>query len=250
MEVLKEERQQQILNRLYADGNIHVNDLAAAFQASKDTIRRDLTELEEQGILRRVYGGAVPVKRPVLTIDGRKTIEKDEKYLVARKAVRYVRPESLIAVDGGTTNILFASLLPLSIKLRVVTNSFPAAEELRKRPNVDVFFLGGHYSKGAQTTVGETVFLQLKDFYFDQCFLGAYGVDWKQGVSIPYPYENEAVVKKLLIDNSAEVNIMCSCSKLDKVSNHIICPVEAADRIICEHPVAREIQMRYQNRIC
>ena len=114
--MLKEERQQQILNRLYADGNIHVNDLAAAFQASKDTIRRDLTELEEQGILRRVYGGAVPVKRPVLTIDGRKTIEKDEKYLVARKAVRYVRPESLIAVDGGTTNILFASHLPLSIK--------------------------------------------------------------------------------------------------------------------------------------
>ena len=247
--MLKEERQQQILDRLYADGSIHVNDLASAFQASKDTIRRDLTELEEQGILRRVYGGAVPAKRPVLTVDGRKTIEKDEKYLVARKAVRLVRPESLIAVDGGSTNILFASLLPLSIKLRVVTNSFPVAEELRKRPNVDVFFLGGHYSKGAQTTVGETVFFQLKDFYFDQCFLGVFGVDWKQGVSIPYPYENEAAVKKFLVRNSAAVNIMCSCSKLDKVSNHIICPVEAVDRIICERPVAERIRKRYLDKI-
>lgn len=247
--MLKEERQQQILNRLYADGNIHVNDLAGAFQASKDTIRRDLTELEEQGILRRVYGGAVPMKRPVLTIDGRKTIEKDEKYLVARKAVRFVRPESLIAVDGGTTNMLFASLLPLSIKLRVVTNSFPVAEELRKRPNVDVFFLGGHYSKGAQTTVGETVLLQLKDYYFDQCFLGAYGVDWEQGVSIPYPYENEASVKKFLVRNSGEVNIMCSCSKLSKVSNYIICPLDAVDRIICEYPVVEQIRRKYQDKI-
>ncbi len=250
MEVLKEERQQQILDRLYAAGNIHVNDLAAAFHASKDTIRRDLTELEEQGILRRVYGGAVPAKRPVLAFDGRKTIEKDEKYLTARKAVRLVRPESLIAVDGGTTNILFASLLPLSIRLRVVTNSFPVAEELRKRPNVDVFFLGGHYSKGARTTVGETVLSQLKDYYFDQCFLGAYGVDWQQGVSIPYPYENEAAVKKLLVQTSAEVNIMCSNSKLNKVSNYIVCPVEAVDRIICGYPVVEQIRTKYQDKIC
>lgn len=248
--MLKEERQQQTLNILYGAGRVKVDELAEAFHTSRDTIRRDLTELEEQGIVMRVYGGAIPKKRPALAIDARKSLEKDAKYMVARKAVGLVHPDSIIAVDGGTTNTLFASLMPLSITLRVVTNSFPVAEELRKRPNVDVIFLGGRYNKGSQTTVGETVYQQLKDFHFDQCFLGVYAVDAKNGISVPYPYDDEAAVKKFLIEKSTEVNVMCTSSKLNKVANYIICPVEAVDRIICEYPVTKQIQTKYKNKIC
>lgn len=247
--MLKEERQQQILDVLYASGKVNVEELANSFHFSKDTIRRDLTELEEQGILKRVYGGAVPQKRPALAIDARKNVEKDAKYLVARKAVRLVKPEALVAIDGGTTNTLFASLMSVSMKLRVVTNSFPVAEELRKRPHVDVIFLGGRCNKGSQTTVGETVFRQLKDFRFDQCFLGAYAVDAANGISVPYPYDDEAAVKKFLVENSREVNVMCSCSKLEKSSNYVICPIESVDRIICEHPVTAQMQEKYLNKI-
>ncbi len=247
--MLKEERQQQILNILYASGKVDVDKLAEEFRSSKDTIRRDLTELEEQGIVKRVYGGAIPKKIPALAIDARKGIERDEKYIVARKAVGMIHPDSLIAVDGGTTNTLFASLMPLSISLRVVTNSFPVAEELRKRPRVEVIFLGGRYNKESQTTVGETVLQQLKDYHFDQCFLGAYAVDAKSGISIPYPYEDEAPVKKYLAENSTEVNIMCSCSKLNKVANYVICQAEKADRIICEGPVTKQVQAKYKNKI-
>lgn len=248
--MLKEERQQQLLNILYGTGKIKVDEVAEMFQSSKDTIRRDLTELEEQGILKRIYGGAVPKKRLPLAIDSRKSIEKDAKYMVAKKAVALVHPDSLIAVDGGTTNTLFASLMPLSITLRVVTNSFPVAEELRKRPNVDVVFLGGHVNQGSQTTVGETVLQQLKDYHFDQCFLGAYAVDVKSGISVPHPYDDEAAVKKFLVKNSTEVNIMCSCSKLDKVANYVICSVDEVDRIICESPVTKLLQTKYKNKIC
>ena len=175
-----------------------------------------LLHLEEQGILKRVYGGAIPWKRPAPGIDARKNVDKDEKYLVASKAVELVHPGELIAIDGGTTNTLFVSLLPVSIRLRVVTNSFPVVEELRKRPNADVTFLGGHYNKGSQTTVGELVLSQLKDYHFDQCFMGAYAVDAKRGVSVPYPYEDEAPVKKYLAENCRELNVLCDNSKLDK----------------------------------
>lgn len=247
--MLKEERQQHILDRLYAAGKINVDETAHAFGISKDTIRRDLNDLEEQGILKRVYGGAVPSKRPPLAMDARKHLEKNEKYMVAKKALRLIRPQSLVAIDGGTTNTLLASLMPLSLSLRVVTNSFPVADELRKRPNIDVVFLGGHFNKDSQTTVGETVLQQLQGFRFDQCFLGAFGVDAKNGISVPYPYEDEAAVKRFLVENSTEVNIMCSRSKLDKTSNYIICPLSQVDRIICEQSVSAKIQHSYKGKI-
>lgn len=72
--MLKEERQQHILNLFYENGKVAVDELAELFQASKDTIRRDLTVLEEEGFVKRVYGGAIPDKHPALAIDARKNL--------------------------------------------------------------------------------------------------------------------------------------------------------------------------------
>ncbi len=248
--MLKEVRQQSILEELYKEGKVNVENLSVHFEISKDTIRRDLSELEEQGILKRVYGGAIPYKWIPQASDARKTIEKNEKYLVAKKAIALMKPDTLIAIDGGTTNTLLASMIPTSMKLRVVTNSFPVVEELRKRPRIEVFFLGGLHNKESQTTVGDTVLQQLKGYHFDQCFIGAYAVDCKVGVTVPYPYDDEANIKKLIISNSSQVNIMASISKLEKTSNYVICRIEELDRILCEHPVTKAMQQKYQNKIC
>jgi len=247
--VLKEERQQKILDKLYAGGQVYVDLLSRQFGTSNATIRRDLSELEEQGIVRRVYGGAVPCKKIPFTFDERVDRAKDEKFLVAKKAVELVRPKSLIAVDGGTTNMLFASLLPKSIELRAVTNSFITAEELRKRPNIEVIFLGGTYNKASQVTTGETTCREISEFYFDQCFLGAYAADFEIGITVPSPYEDEAAVKQAFVAHSAEVNVMCACSKLGQRANYVVCSIEDADRIICDHPVAKKIREAYGGRI-
>lgn len=247
--MLKEERQKQLLNVLYAEGKVMVDDLSAKFSTSRDTIRRDLNELEEQGILKRVYGGAIPQKMIAPSFDGKKNVETDEKYLIAQRALSLLKPDSLIAIDGGTTNVLFASLMPLSTSLRVVTNSFPVVEELRKRPRIEVIFLGGRYNKGSYTTVGETALRQLEDYHFDQCFLGIYALDSKVGASVPHPYEDEAAVKQLMVANSAEVNLMCVASKLRRISNYVICPLESIDRIICGHSVEQKIRQEFQNKI-
>lgn len=74
--MMKEERQQLIMNELYEKGRVSVEELASAFHTSKDTIRRDLSELEEQGILKRTYGGAIPHKRLPAAIDSRFHVEK------------------------------------------------------------------------------------------------------------------------------------------------------------------------------
>ncbi|WMJ89094.1 DeoR/GlpR family DNA-binding transcription regulator [Anaerocolumna sp. MB42-C2] len=249
METLKDERQQYILNELYKYGRVVVNDLSKQFVISKDTIRRDLSELENQGVLKRVFGGAIPYKVPVPGIDARNHVHKNEKFLIAKKALELIKKDSMIAIDGGSTNLILASLLPLSISLRVVTNSFPVANELRKRPNAEVIFIGGRCDKGSQTTVGDMAIKQLQNFHFDQCYIGVYAVDSKNGISVPVPYEAEAGVKQLFVENSDEVIAMCAVDKLEKTANYRICSINEVSKIICENPVNEKLNRKYKNKI-
>ncbi len=247
--MLKEERQQYILNELYKNGKVVVKDLCIQFKTSRDTIRRDLTELENQGVLKRVFGGAVPYKLPVPNIDARSQVQRNEKYTIAKKALAFIKKDSMIAIDGGSTNLMLVSLLPLAVSLRVVTNSFPVANELRKRPNVDVIFIGGRCDKGSQTTVGDIALMQLQNYHFDQCYIGVFAMDSKNGITIPSPYEAEAGVKQKFIECSEEVIAMCATDKLEKTANYRICSLDAISKIICESTVDEKLNRKYGNKI-
>ncbi|HSK68360.1 MAG TPA: DeoR/GlpR family DNA-binding transcription regulator [Candidatus Limnocylindria bacterium] len=246
--MLKEERQRKILEDLYRQGKVIVNQVSDRYGISRDTVRRDLTELEDQGVLRRVFGGAVPSRMPAAAIDIRLNVQKSEKRTVALKAAALLRPDSLVAIDGGSTNLLLAEAFPAGLGLRVVTNSFLVATALRARPQVEVIFLGGQYDKGSQTTVGETAIRQLASYRFDQFFLGVHAIDARFGVSVPYPYDKEADLKMEMIARSDEVIAMCSLSKLDRHTNYVICPLEQVTTIICEGPVPEETARRYGHR--
>ncbi len=246
---MKEQRQQEILNMMYRDGKVNVNELSKIFGISKDTIRRDLTELEDQGVLRRGYGGAIPAKKIPLGLDSRVKLEKNVKYEVAKKALGFIKPGSLIVMDGGSTNLLLASLMPRAMELTVVTNSFPVAEELRSHPKKTVIFLGGTCNRDSQVTVGSMVYEQLRDYHFDQCFLGMYGIDSKMGCSVPNPFGDEAPLKRYLVEHSSTVNVMGSIEKLDVVANYVICGIDEVDRILCEESVDPQTQERYQGKI-
>jgi len=246
--MLKEERQRLILNELYASGKVVVDDLSETFHASKDTIRRDLDDLESQGILKRVYGGAIPDRIQTPGVDQRMYVNKDEKYIIAQKAISLLKPHSLIAIDGGSTNAIFASLIPLSASLQVVTNNFPVAEELKKRPQIEVIFLGGRYNRKSDSAVGEAALEQLSAFHFDQCFLGLYGADPRIGVSVPAPYEDEVPLKKEIVRRSQEVYFMCLSSKLGKSTNYVVCDTGAITAILTEKSVPSSLRREYQCR--
>jgi len=246
--MLKEERQRLILNELYASGRVIVDELAKRFLTSRDTIRRDLDELEARGILKRVYGGAVPDRMETPGVDQRMYVGKDEKYLIAQKAIGLLKPHSLIAIDGGSTNAIFASLIPLSSSLQVVTNSFPVAEELKKRPQIEVIFLGGRYNRISNSVIGEAALQQISDYHFDQCFLGLYGVDPKIGVSVPAPYEGEVPLKKEIVRRSKEVYFMCLSAKLGQSTNYVVCETGQITGILCEKNIPAAVRREYPCR--
>ena len=247
--MMKLQRQQEILHMIYEKGHMTVNNLSEHFSISKDTIRRDLTDLEEQGFIKRSYGGAVPFKRLPLSYNIRIHRDKDDKYKIAKKALDYIDPGSLIAIDGGSTNTILASLIPLSMHLKVVTNSFSVELALRNHPHVDVIFLGGEYNEKLNTTTGEFTLAQLQGYHFDACFIGIYAIDSKRGLTVPDHMGKDMSIKEYLIHNSEEVNILASSKKLDQVSHYVVGQIEDITRIVCEKEVDRETETKYLNKI-
>lgn len=247
--MLKSKRQQEILQLIYKTGYVKVNDLSTLFKISKDTIRRDLSELEEQGVIKRSYGGAVPFKRLPDSYNIRINRHKDEKYKIAKKALEYIKPNTLIAIDGGSTNTILASLIPLSMPLTVVTNSFSVELALHKHPHIKVIFLGGEYNETLNTTTGEFTLTQIQDYYFDSCFIGMYAIDSKRGLTIPDRMGKDMAIKEYMIQHSKEVNILAGTRKLDQVSHYVVGQIEDITRIVCEKKVDQETEKAYLHKI-
>src|SRR6266487_3384876 len=145
--VLTEERRQLILERLSREGKVVAAELSASLAVSPDTVRRDLQELAEAGLLRRVHGGALPPAvgaRPYAVRSGQAPAAKAA---IARATARLLRDGQVVILDSGTTTLEVARHLPPELRATVVTNSPPIAVELAEHPSVDVTVLGGRLEK-------------------------------------------------------------------------------------------------------
>ena len=110
--MLKEERQALILNKLHTSGKVVVSQLAADLKVSEDTVRRDLLDLDQKGLLKRVFGGAIPLERPVIGFFDREEADVELKQKLAERALGFLEPDQLVAIDGSSTNLQFAKNIP------------------------------------------------------------------------------------------------------------------------------------------
>ena len=102
--MLTSHRKQQLLTRLKQDGKIVAKDLSQEMGVSEDTIRRDLRELAQVGLLQRVHGGALPSSPAVVDFAGREEIRHDGKVAIGRAAAAMIQPNQVVILDGGTTS--------------------------------------------------------------------------------------------------------------------------------------------------
>ncbi|MEY2634868.1 MAG: hypothetical protein RIS75_808, partial [Actinomycetota bacterium] len=132
------ERHRVILDAINRDGRASVVDLSDNLAVAPETIRRDLSTLERQGLVRRVHGGAMPAGRIGFepTVDSRSQVSNDEKFRIAQAAVSEIPEEGAIIIDAGTTTGALLALIPDTSVLTVVTNSVQHAAALAFRPNI------------------------------------------------------------------------------------------------------------------
>ena len=220
--MLKEERQALILNKLHTSGKVVVSRLAVELNVSEDTIRRDLLDLDQKGQVKRVFGGAIPMERPVINFFDRETTDVELKQRLSSKALDFLEKDQLVAIDGSSTNLQFAKSIPNNLKLTVLTNSYSIAHACSMKEQVDVIVLGGTLLKGV------------------------YAIHPEDGMTIPYP--DEVSIKRQLIQTSRRVIALVNPLKLNTVSRYHVCGIEAFTTLITDSDVSGEMAVDYRNK--
>ncbi|MEU9121596.1 DeoR/GlpR family DNA-binding transcription regulator [Streptomyces sp. NPDC048506] len=184
-----EERQHRILGLARQSGRVEVADAAVEFGVARETVRRDLSELERRGLIRRTHGAAYPVESAGFetTLARRETEQVAEKRRIAAAAATLVGEAETVFVDEGYTPELVAMLLPTDRPLTVITASLRTASLVAASESATVLLAGGRVRSGTQATVGSWARDMLARFVIDLAFLGANGVSREHGLTTPDP---------------------------------------------------------------
>ncbi|HAS61233.1 MAG TPA: DeoR/GlpR transcriptional regulator [Vibrio sp.] len=226
-------RSLQIVELVNDQRSVTVEELAAAFDVSVETIRRDLKKLDKSGSLKKVHGGAVSVKQ---IDEGRSFLARSKDYLeekesLVSRAVNYIEEGMIIGLDASSSSWCLARQIP-NISCTIVTNSLQNVVALEGKNNVHVICTGGSYSEKYSSFYGPLSINTLSNMSMDICFISCVGFDYEFGVwdSNEYNYQ----IKQSLIDISDKVILIADKSKYKKRSLLKICENEAVDIIITD----------------
>ncbi len=206
-------RRQQILNLLEETGSLDVGDLADRFAVSVVTIRKDLDDLEREGLLQRTFGGAVFSHRSRFN---RSFLERasqhlPEKLAIAAAALEYIKEGDTIILDAGTTTLALAQVLKTHVKSAfIITCSVPVALEVSSA-GYDILLLGGMVRNKSLALLGRETLWMLDRYRADKAFLGSSGFTIEKGHTTPNP--EDAQVKEAIMRVSREKYVLVDSSK-------------------------------------
>ncbi|KHK98266.1 D-beta-D-heptose 1-phosphate adenosyltransferase [Microbacterium mangrovi] len=211
------ERQQRILEHAQGEGRVEVATLADRFDVTTETVRRDLAVLEQQGLVRRVHGGALPTDRPVpeLSLSSRIGRQADAKLRIATRALAELPEDGTVLLDSGSTTLALAELIPTDARLTVVTNNATIAAALAGRENLTLLLIGGRVRTVTAAAVGPWATAALAGLTVDVAFLGTNGFDAAHGLTTPD--QDEAAVKRAMLDAARTRVLLADSSKLGAV---------------------------------
>lgn len=203
-------RQQRIVARLRQRGGQTVGDLAASLDVSPSTIRRDLSLMELEGVLRRSFGGAVLAPERDEPIGDAALTNREEKLAIATAAGRFVEDGMAVIIDVGSTALALATSLR-GRELTIITASLPVFAVFAHEPSVRILLLGGGYSADYQCTTGHMTVNALKDVRADVAFLGCSGVS--PGGDIRDNTADQVPVKRAIIAAAAASVLLSDATK-------------------------------------
>ncbi len=217
----KAERHAQILLELRLAPHVRVSDLAASFDVTTETVRRDIAELSAQGLLQKSYGGASPRAPGAQSVlDERQREHVDE------------RRQITLMIDAGATMMEFARALTLSgVAATVLTNSLQVAMILGASDRVRVIMTPGDYMNAEAALTGTATCDFLRGFNVDACFLGASALD-ETGVS--EAIAGFAEVKRAMLDQSRAAHFLIDASKFGKRHLTQVTPLKHLGQLITD----------------
>ena len=210
---LPHDRQHAIYMLALRQGSVDGAELARRYGVTTETIRRDLSDMQERGLLRRVHGGAVPIERinhePLLDVRGQMNAE--EKLRIATMAAEEVPERGSVIIDSGSTGQRLADVFPVDRDVHVVTNSLTTALTLSRRGVRGLTVLGGAVRANTLAMVDDTGCEELATMAIDTLFISCDGLSFKHGLTTPH--REERALKRAMIESAQHVVAMVDQSK-------------------------------------
>ena len=235
-----------ILTALQQSGSVSVEGLSKELDVSLVTIRRDLDALETQGLLRRTHGGAISIEpffyepfKNDRSFQAQVERFADEKRRIGRAAAALIKEGEIIALTPGTTTTEVIRGIPLNHRVTVVTSTVNVAMELSKRKDLDVFVTGGHLRGEWFSLVGPTAAQSLSHLSIHTLFIGADGIDSKQGVTCFSPDESQ--LNSTMVKHAQRKIAVLDHSKFGVVAGWRICPTSELDLLITDSGATDEM---------
>ncbi|MDD2979817.1 MAG: DeoR/GlpR family DNA-binding transcription regulator [Hespellia sp.] len=242
------ERKDEIIHMVTEDKVVKANLLSEKFQVSMETIRRDLEELEKEGIVKRVHGGAVINLAHSVEPDYsyREIKNYEEKLLIGKKAVSLVEDGETIIIDIGTTTLEFARFLRGKKKVTVLTNSLKIAFELMDDPNITVIIFGGKVRLGEGSTSGYWAEEMVDQFYADKLFLGVGTLETEKGI-MDYHIE-ESNLRRHFIHHAKQIIGLADYSKFEADALNMVCETPKIDYIVTDEKTSKKVIKRLNEK--
>ncbi len=227
-------RQSEILRLARENGRVLVDELAEKFQVTAQTVRKDLNELCEQGLLQRIHGGAVISSSVAnLRYEARRAIAQEEKRQIGQAAARLIPDGASLFINIGTTTEQVASALTNHHGLLVITNNINVANLLLPTPEIDLIIAGGPVRKHDGGIVGEATCDLVRQFKVDFAVIGVSAID-PDGALLDYDYQ-EVRVARAIIANARQVILVADATKLSRSAPVRIGTLADIDIFVTDH---------------
>ena len=216
--MLKEERYAYILTTLATENKVTAAGLSQALQLSEATVRRDLTDLDAQGKLRKVHGGAVPTLALPFTFHERQEVQPVAKRIIAQKVLPLLKDVRTLIIDAGTTNLALVKQLPPETSATCLTNSPAIAQHLAHYPGIKVLLTGGTYVARDEALVGPWAQQNLQRVFADLCVLGVCSLHATHGLTTDCL--EQAAIKQTMMQRARRTIALADADKIDTVDSY------------------------------
>ncbi len=228
------ERRNAILAKLNSQGKVIVTDLSREFDVTEETIRRDLEKLDNEGLAKKTYGGAVANQK--LNIDlpynVRKRVNVERKQKIAEKIAEMIHDGDYIMLDASSTAIYVTKYISHLKNITLITNSVEILMELADKYDWKVLSTGGSLKKGALSLVGASAERMIRGFHVDLAVCSSKGIDMNMGITDSN--EKDSEIKQAIFAAANRKILAIDATKFDKISFVHVCELSDIDTVVTD----------------
>lgn len=224
-------RHQKIIELLNSEGQVSVHELAIQFNVTPETIRRDLSKLESDKLLKKIHGGAVNIQSKFeREFDRRVETAVDEKKKIAENAAKIIKPHDTLFIDFGTTTLAFANQVKHVDHLTVITNSPKIAMVILENMSNEVILIGGQFIRSHYECLGSIALENISHLFADYAVIGAGAIDPTKGVMDQNI--DEAAIARKMSEHSGQTMVLADASKWQKQAISQVITWQAVDFLV------------------